>query len=174
MNIDRVMVRLARLEIQVAESDRRYEERNTANLKAVDAAFAASREAILEAKKGQDAYNLTHNDLVRKMERQSSEMISRVDTELRFKAQDDKIGEVRTLAVSVKADMLAALALSQGSKAVKDESRANIALAVSLIVALMALFGLWSARQAALQPSVFVTNPSALQPTTPVPPLPGK
>lgn len=83
------------------ERDRRYSERDESRQEEVKnalvaakeqtaASFSASKEAITEAKKSQDAYNLTHNDLVRKMERQSAETMSRDGVMILFKSIEDK------------------------------------------------------------------------------------
>jgi len=144
------------------ERDRRYEERNTANKDAVKAAFDASKEAIAEAKRAQDAYNSTHNDLVRKMERQSADMVTRADNDSRHQSLDLRVSDLR-------AQITALMSAAQGSSKVKDESRANISLAVAAIAVLL---GLWTFANRQQQPVLVTTSP--LQQTTPVAPLPQK
>ena len=83
------------------ERDRRYSERDSARQDEMKNAvtsskeqsaisFTASKEAVAEAKKSQDSYNLTHNDLVRKMERQSAETITRDAVMGLFKSAEDR------------------------------------------------------------------------------------
>ena len=91
------------------ERDKRYSERDSSRQDEMKNAvasskeqsnisFIASKEAVTEAKKSQDAYNTTHNDLVRKMERQSAETISRVEVLTLFKSSEDKeSGLIRSL-----------------------------------------------------------------------------
>ena len=83
------------------ERDRRYSERDSARQDEMKNAvtsskeqssisFIASKEAVTEAKKSQDSYNATHNDLVRKMERQGAEMITRDAVMGLFKSAEDR------------------------------------------------------------------------------------
>ena len=83
------------------ERDRRYSERDSSRQEEVknalvaakeqtSASFVASKEAITEAKKSQDSYNSTHNDLVRKMEKQSAETITRDAAMGLFKSAEDR------------------------------------------------------------------------------------
>lgn len=119
------------------ERDRLYAERDAARRAAVDAAlvamkeqtsqsFAASEKAIVKAEEAQHAYNVVHNDLARKMDDQNKATMPRMEIEGRFAGLDEKISTLRELA-SVGAG------ISQGGKGVKDESRANIAIALSFI-----------------------------------------
>jgi hypothetical protein len=77
------------------ERDRRYEEAKLANKNAVDAAFAAAKEAVAEAKRGQDAYNTQHNDLQRKQDDQRHEMITRTEADQRFRAVEEKFDQYK-------------------------------------------------------------------------------
>ena len=83
------------------ERDRRYSERDSSRQEEMKNAvasskeqsaisFAASKEAVTEAKKSQDSYNATHNDLVRKMERQGAETITRDAVMGLFKSAEER------------------------------------------------------------------------------------
>ncbi len=98
---------LTRLEGFYEERDRRYEDRFKAQETAVAAAlaaaekltaaaFAASKEAIYKAEQAQTAYNASHNDLTRKMDSQNREMLPRPEADSRFKAQDERIEDIKT------------------------------------------------------------------------------
>jgi len=52
--------------------------------KATASAFAASKEAIVKAEEGQKAYNLSHNDLLKKLDDQHKVTMPRSEADLRF------------------------------------------------------------------------------------------
>jgi hypothetical protein len=52
--------------------------------KATAAAFAASKEAIVKAEDGQKAYNVSHNDLLKRLDQQHGETLPRTEANLRF------------------------------------------------------------------------------------------
>jgi len=94
------------LESKLDERDLRYGERFIANEKAVyaalssqekltGAAFAASEKAISKAESSQISYNLTHNDLTRKMDAQYKDTLQRTEAESKFKAIEEKISDLR-------------------------------------------------------------------------------
>jgi len=134
--------RLEGIEQLAAERDKSYTERDKDRQTSVDKAltaakeqtassFLASKEAILKAEEAQRAYNSSHNDLARKMDEQNKATMPRSETESRFQAMEEKITEIRTT-------LGAGQGLALGTKAVKDESRANLAIVVSLALFLLA------------------------------------
>lgn len=128
------------------ERDRLYKERDESRRTAVDAAltavkeqtkasFEASEKAIVKAEEAQKSYNASHNDLARKMDEQNKATMPRTETESRFSSLGEKVEELRrTLAQGG--------GLVSGGKAVKDESRANTMLIVSLLMAFVGFIGL--------------------------------
>lgn len=84
------------------ERDRRYEDRFKAQETAGDkalaaaekltaAAFAASKEAITKAEEAQRAYNVSHNDLIRKMDA----MIPRTEFDQRFRDAAERVDDLK-------------------------------------------------------------------------------
>lgn len=135
--------RLIALRQLVDERDRLYKERDESRRTAVDAAlaavkeqtkssFEASEKAIVKAEEAQKAYNASHNDLARKMDEQNKATIPRPEAQTRFDALEEKIA-------SIKNTLAASSGVSVGGKALKDESRSNLAIAVSVIVLLITL-----------------------------------
>lgn len=126
------------------ERDKLYTERDNSRRTAVEAALAAAKEntanafnasekAIVKAEEAQKSYNASHNDLARKMDDQSKATMPRAENESRLRSLEEKINEVRN-AFSAEGGVLV------GSKATKDESRANLAILLSfggLIVAIL-------------------------------------
>jgi leucyl aminopeptidase (aminopeptidase T) len=119
------------------ERDKRYTERDKDRQTEVDkalasadkqvaAAFAAAKESGIETKKAQDAYNLSHNDLLHKNEKLGTDMMPRSEANERFRSIDEKIGEIKS-ALSTGGGVLL------GSKSIKDETRANIAIIISFL-----------------------------------------
>jgi phosphopantetheinyl transferase (holo-ACP synthase) len=91
------------------ERDKRYDERFKAQEIAVDkalisakeltaAAFLASKEAIVKAEQAQLAYNVSHNDLIRKMD----SMIPRPEFDGRLSAITEKIDEAKRETASLR------------------------------------------------------------------------
>lgn len=124
------------------ERDRLYKERDDARRTAVDAALAAVKEqtkasfdasekAIVKAEEAQKAYNTSHNDLARKMDDQGKATMPRAETETRFNAIEEKIGQLRQSLSDAGGER-------RGSVAVKEESRANISLVIAIVAALIA------------------------------------
>ena len=62
-----------------------------AQKEAVAAAFLASEKAIVKAEEAQKAYNLSHNDLNRKLDDQNKATMPRIEVVGLFKAFDDKL-----------------------------------------------------------------------------------
>lgn len=127
----------------VDERDRLYKERDDARRTAVDAALAAVKEqtkasfdasekAIVKAEEAQKAYNTAHNDLSRKMDEQNKATMPRLESQQRFDNLTKEVAELKG-AVTISGGVVL------GSKAVKDESRANLALIISFIVLLLAV-----------------------------------
>jgi flagellar motility protein MotE (MotC chaperone) len=97
----------------------------------------AQAEAIKKAENAQASYNIGHNDLTRKMEAQSRDQMPRLEVEGRLKAVEEKaeshlhaleerVGDLRTL-------FAAGGGVAQGGKALKEETRANLALLISVL-----------------------------------------
>lgn len=59
--------------------------------KAVSAAFESSEKAIIKAEEAQKAYNLSHNDLIRKTEAQNQATVPRSETMALLKALEEKL-----------------------------------------------------------------------------------
>lgn len=125
------------------ERDRLYKERDDARRTAVDAALAAVKEqtkasfdasekAIVKAEEAQKSYNQSHNDLARKMDEQGKATMPRSETESRFNAMEEKIGTLREQAGIFNGER-------RGGTILKDESRANLSLIVSIIGMLVAV-----------------------------------
>ncbi len=60
-----------------------------------DERFTSSDKAIGKAEAAQAQYNSAHNDLTRKMDAQYKEMLPRPEAESRFRALEEKLGELR-------------------------------------------------------------------------------
>jgi len=90
-----VLEKIQALSDRIGLLDRLYTERDDARGRAVDASFAASEKAIVKAEDAQKAYNLSHNDLARKMDEQNKATMPRTETEARFQALEEKINEQR-------------------------------------------------------------------------------
>lgn len=116
------------------ERDNRYETKFTAAERAVAAALSAAKElstatatasnqAIIKAEEAQTAYNLAHN-----------QTIPRPEAEARFKTIEGEIKQLRET-------MASGGGREVGVKQVKDESRANIAIIVSVIVGFLSFVG---------------------------------
>ncbi len=109
-DLEKVLVQKDRgLRDLMLERDRRYEDRFKAQEIAVTAAlsaqkemtgsaFASSEKAIVKAEEAQRAYNLSHNDLVRKMDEQYKHMMPRSECE---KAIDGQIIRLNDLKESI-------------------------------------------------------------------------
>lgn len=95
---------IASLRLVIDERDRLYKERDEA----------------------QRAYNERHNDLARKMVDQNKGTVPRPEIDARFHAIEEKVTELRT---AIATGGGAAL----GGRAVKDETRANVAMIVGLL-----------------------------------------
>ena len=78
------------------ERDRRYSELRKDDREAVEAAFAASEKAIVKAEQAQTAYNVSHNDLSRKLDDQNKATIPRPEIMALFGAVDQKLESMRT------------------------------------------------------------------------------
>lgn len=109
--------RLGDMERLNQERDTRYDERHTANEKAVAAAFAANKEAVaaafaaakeavtaalaaakeavVKAEQAQSNYNANHNDLARKMEDQYDHMLPRVEADAKFDRQNERFDDLK-------------------------------------------------------------------------------
>jgi hypothetical protein len=135
------------LEQLLEERDRRYEERFEAQQSAVAAAFAAqeklnqfsttsAKEAITKAENAQNAYNLSHNDLLRKMDEQSKsidrDMVSRREYQANHQALVEKIDVLRESKSN-----------TEGVASEKKESRGQtnwmVGIAITLILSTISL-----------------------------------
>lgn len=159
------------------ERDKRYTERDrdrqaevekalTAAKEQTNAAFAASKEAITEAKKAQDSYNLTHNDLIRKMEKQASDTMPRLEAEGKLKALDEKFQEL-------KSSLADSGGIVIGRKMVKDESRANMGIIIAFVALILsAVLGFVRASAPTSLPPINLVMPSPGVSTTTTQPVP--
>lgn len=132
------------------ERDRLYRERDDSRRTAVDAAltavkeqtkasFEASEKAIVKAEEAQRAYNLSHNDLSKKLDEQNKATMPRTEAESRFHTLQEKIDEVRNTVAEVRNALASGGGVIVGGKAMKDESRSNIALVVAVGSLLLAI-----------------------------------
>jgi hypothetical protein len=132
-----ILSRLEAMEKLASERDRWYTERDKDRQASVDkaltavkeqtaASFAASEKAILKAEEAQRSYNASHNDLARKMDDQGKATMPRTETESRFFNLTEKVEEVRR-------SQSTGGGLTRGGQLFKDESRTNIALAISVV-----------------------------------------
>jgi hypothetical protein len=165
------------LKATLDERDKLYKERDDSRRTAVDAAltavkeqtkasFEASEKAIVKAEEAQKAYNTSHNDLARKMDEQSKATMPRSETESRFHSLEEKITEIRTTIGTGVGAMV-------GGKAVKDESRANLALGISVVLFLLTLFALFKGPSTtAAPPPITFVMPSPGVTTTTTQPVP--
>ncbi len=168
LNDDVLTVRITAIEKLADERDKWYIARDKDRHDAVTAlllaakdstaqAFQASKEAVSEAKKSQDAYNLTHNDLVRKMERQTAESMSRIEIEGRLVAITEKLEVANKPIVEFMAQQL-------GTRTGMRDGQYNLGWVVALIVSLLAI-GSFVFRTAS-QP-IIAAPPYTISPTQP-------
>ena len=83
------------LERLLEQIDKRYEQRFIDAEKLTNAAFQASKEAIVKAETAQNSYNSTHNELSRKMDGQYKEMTPRSETQTLERSLTHEIQLVR-------------------------------------------------------------------------------
>ena len=81
--------------LALAAADKATASALAAQKEGTQAAFNASEKAIEKAEGAQNAYNLVHNDLVRKMDDQNKGTMPRSETESRFSNLEEKIGGLR-------------------------------------------------------------------------------
>lgn len=116
---------LAAVEKQTASAFEAAKEANAA-------ALIAQKESALKTEEAQKQYNYGHNDLIRKMDEQNRATMPRTETESRFKNMEEKMA-------LLTGSFTQGSGMAQGAKAVKDEGRANVAITVSIIVAIVAI-----------------------------------
>lgn len=125
--------KLNSLRTLIDERDRLYAER-----------AEAQREAILKAEKAQSEYNVRSNEFRGQLDDQAKLLISRTEASALVNNLNEKISrneeDIRILREWMSKDQGEGL---QG-KAVKDESRSNIALGVSVVVLLILLWRAFS------------------------------
>jgi hypothetical protein len=143
-----LLSKLDALNGKLDERDKLYTERDTSRRTAVEAAltavkeqtkqsFDASEKAIVKAEDAQKSYNISHNDLARKMDDQNKATMPRTETESRFHAVEEKITALRdavtTVGSGVSSQIAALTGAQLGGQSVKDESRANIAILIAFL-----------------------------------------
>jgi len=127
----------------VNERDRLYKERDDSRRTAVDAAlaaakentassFAASEKAIVKAENAQSEYNVRSNEFRGQLDDQAKRLISRVEVESLTRNLEEKIGRLDMDVRGLRESRSGAGGELHGGKAVKDESRANLALLISV------------------------------------------
>lgn len=118
---------LAAVEKQTASAFEAAKEANSA-------AIVAQKESALKTEESQKQYNVGHNDLIRKMDDQNKATMPRTETESRFKNLEEKLA-------LLTGSFSAGSGAQQGAKSVKDETRSNMALVISVAaVAVAVLF----------------------------------
>lgn len=110
-----IMAKFDGIKETLNERDRLYKER-----------AEASEKAIVKAEDAQKAYNQNHNDLARKMDEQNKATIPRIEAAARFEQYAKEITELKTAQATGGGATL-------GGKALKEESRANIAIVIAVI-----------------------------------------
>jgi len=83
--LERLEANITALRDLIDERDRRYAERDAAN-----------KAAIGKAEDAQHAYNNLHNDLLRRLDQQSKEMIGRIEFGLALKSLESGIADLRS------------------------------------------------------------------------------
>ena len=128
----------------VDERDRRYGERDEARQKAVDAALAAQKEqtassftasekAIVKAEDAQKEYNARSNEFRGQLDDQARRLIPRTEVEARVKSREEKFARQDLDIRSLRESRSGETAGSQGRGDASDQTRANMAMAISVI-----------------------------------------
>jgi len=106
------------------------EERSMQADKALGLAFDAQKEAAKKQLEAQHEYNVTHNDLMRRMDKQAEEMINRREYNINHEILRNLIG-----------DMKATLDKAEGAIAARMISSANVKWVIGLLLALLGVLG---------------------------------
>ena len=120
-DLDVLNAQVAHLRERMDLLDRVYAERDKAR-----------QDAAAKVESTQHAYNALHNDLQRKMELQSKEMVSRAEFDARLAAMNDRVQEMR-------ASVLTHHASSSGQQASSDLIKVNVALLISFVSILIVI-----------------------------------
>ena len=80
-----------RFDTQEKHTDKLFEAKD----KSVEVAFLNSKEAISKAEEAQASYNLSHNDLARRMDEQYKSMVPTKEAQLKWDAIDKETSELR-------------------------------------------------------------------------------
>ena len=148
-----VFAELRALNKIIDERDRLYKERDDARRTAVDAALAAAKEqtassfsasekAIVKAENAQSDYNLRSNEFRGQLDDQAKRLIARIEVEAMVRNVEEKLsrmdGEIRTLRESHGEHV----GQSSGKREIAGDTRANIAIVISVIGGIAGLIGL--------------------------------
>jgi len=132
----------------IDERDRLYKERDDSRRTAVDAALAAAKEqtassfsasekAIGKAENAQADYNVRSNEFRGQLDDQAKTLMPRQEVTTLVKSIEDKIarldGDIREVRDSVRGYA----GKEQGGKTVRDDTRSNLAVAISFIALLV-------------------------------------
>lgn len=110
-------VRIKALERRFDDRHRWYKERDKSRSKAVTAAFEASKEAITKAEESQKQYNVTHNDLTRKMDNQYAQMYPRSEAQAEHERTQGQFKELKTEAGDLRETRSQTVGHAQGVSA---------------------------------------------------------
>ena len=132
----------------IDERDKRYEERFSNADKAIDkalqaqkesvnAAFAASKEAIGKAEIAQTAYNERSNEFRQALDDQARLQLSRTEAETHFKGLDQKVEEVKGRVGVLERGR----AGTESVEAVKERDSSKAVLYIGMALTLLLSFG---------------------------------
>jgi hypothetical protein len=141
--LDVLNAKLDALSKLVDERDRLYKERDEARTRAVDAAlkaaevltnaaFASSEKAIAKAEENSEKWRANANEWRNAMNDRELKFAPRMEMDQRIRSLEEKIGDLKTTQAQGGG-------AREGGKAVKDESRANVAILLSAVVGLIAV-----------------------------------
>jgi septal ring factor EnvC (AmiA/AmiB activator) len=127
----------------VNERDRLYKERDDSRRTAIDAALAAAKEqtaaaflasekAIVKAENAQKDYNDRSNEFRGQLDDQAKRLISRTEVETMVKNLEEKIKRLDDDNRDLRDSRSESRGTVEGGKHSKDDSRANLAIIVSI------------------------------------------
>lgn len=117
------------------ERDRRYESRFTAMDEKTGLALTSSKEAVAKAETATEKRFDAVNEFRGTLSDQATNLMPRGEANAKFAALEEKFSALRD-------DVTRGAGAGLGGKAVKDESRANLALMVSMVAGVVGLSGL--------------------------------
>jgi acylphosphatase len=169
-------------------NDKRYEERFLASQKALElglagtkteigAALVSADRAVQKAEVATEKRFESVNEFRGTLDNQQRTLIPRSEVEVIKAGIEEKIAQLTKTLDEVRQSDARGGGAAAGGKAVKDESRANLALAISVVLFLLTIGALFVKNQSAAAPPppqvIYAPAPAgALLPTTPPSPVP--